>query len=247
MKIEDHFSAWPGTPTPMDIEWAKDGVDGRLYIVQARPETVASRQTRRYDRDLPPDRRRRGPGRPARPSARRSPAARARIVRGPDDLAAFRPGEVLVAEMTSPDWQTVMKKAAAIVTDRGGRTCHAAILARELGVPAVVGTGDATARLHDRRDGDGLVRRRRTSAGSEGRRSLRRSSARRSRRPAGRDRGHGQPGRPRSGLPHGRLPLRRRRPGADGVHHQPARRHPPDGAGRIRSVATPAAAPPSRG
>jgi pyruvate,water dikinase len=146
LKIEDHFSGLAGASTPMDIEWAKDGVDGRLYIVQARPETVASRksvdtiETYRLTGDSEALATGKAIG-------ERIASGRARIVRDQDDLAAFQPGEVLVAEMTSPDWEAVMKKAAAIVTDRGGRTCHAAILARELGVPAVVGTGDATARL----------------------------------------------------------------------------------------------------
>jgi len=146
LKIEDHFSRLNGAATPMDIEWAKDGLSGRLYIVQARPETVASRlaagtvETYRLT----------GHGEilaTGKAIGEKIASGPARVVRGQDDLAAFRPGEVLVAEMTSPDWEEVMKKAAAIVTDRGGRTCHAAILARELGVPAVVGTGDATVRL----------------------------------------------------------------------------------------------------
>jgi pyruvate,water dikinase len=130
----------------MDIEWAKDGVDGKLYIVQARPETVASR---------------RAPGgfetyalkasgavlATGRAVGEKIGSGEARVVADVRDLTAFRPGEVLVAEATSPDWEPVMKTAAAIVTRRGGRTCHAAIVARELGLPAVVGAEGATERL----------------------------------------------------------------------------------------------------
>ena len=146
IRIEEHYSAVSGHPEPMDIEWAKDGVDGKLYIVQARPETVASRKE---------------PGMLETYTLRAATTASvtgkavgekiacgvARVIRGVADLAAFRPGEVLVAAETRPDWEPVMKSAGAIVADHGGRTCHAAIVARELGVPAVVGAGDATVRL----------------------------------------------------------------------------------------------------
>jgi pyruvate,water dikinase len=138
IRIEDHYSARAGHPQPMDIEWAKDGEDGQLYIVQARPETVASQrklgsfESYRLTADGPVLVTGRAVG-------ERIAAGRVRIVATATELAAFRPGEVLVAETTSPDWEPVMKTAAAIVTNRGGRTCHAAIVARELGVPAVVG------------------------------------------------------------------------------------------------------------
>jgi pyruvate,water dikinase len=144
--IEDHYSKAAGRPTPMDIEWAKDGADGTLYIVQARPETVASRRplTRMQSYVLT------GKGETlvtGRAVGERIATGVARVVASPKDLDAFQPGEILVADTTTPDWQPVMKTAAAIVTNRGGRTCHAAIVARELGVPAVVGTGDATSVL----------------------------------------------------------------------------------------------------
>jgi pyruvate,water dikinase len=144
--IEDHYSAKAGQPTPMDIEWAKDGEDGTLYIVQARPETVASRRSAKTVERYAI----KGSGTvlvQGRAVGEKIATGVARVVASPNDLAAFRPGEILVAETTTPDWQPVMKTAAAIVTNRGGRTCHAAIVARELGVPAVVGTGDATAKL----------------------------------------------------------------------------------------------------
>ncbi|MFI4936097.1 MAG: phosphoenolpyruvate synthase [Caulobacterales bacterium] len=146
LKIEEHFSRRAGQPRPMDIEWGKDGPDGRLYILQARPETVSSRRA--------PDQietwRLTGEAAPlvcGKAVGEKIATGKARVIASDGDLSAFQPGEVLVAATTSPDWESVMKTAAAIVTDRGGRTCHAAILARELGVPAVVGAGDATKRL----------------------------------------------------------------------------------------------------
>ena len=143
MRIEEHYGARAGKPTPMDVEWAKDGVDGKLYIVQARPETVAARRspTRIEAFRLQG----RGPVlAEGRAVGSRIAIGTARVVAHADELASFRPGEVLVADTTMPDWGTVMKAAAAIVTNRGGRTCHAAIVARELGIPAVVGCGTAT-------------------------------------------------------------------------------------------------------
>jgi len=143
--IEDHYSRSAGQPMPMDIEWAKDAVDGRLYVVQARPETVASRRSAQIESF-----RLEGKGRvlvSGKAVGERIASGAARIIRGPKDLEAFQPGEVLVAQSTSPDWEPVLKRAAAVVTDRGGRTCHAAIVARELGLAAVVGTGEATSRL----------------------------------------------------------------------------------------------------
>ena len=144
--IEDHYSLKAGWPTPMDIEWAKDGKDDSLYIVQARPETVASRRPADSIQSFVL----KGSGpvlATGRAVGEKVATGIVRVIGSPDDLAAFRAGDVLVADSTTPDWQPVMKTAAAIVTNRGGRTCHAAIVAREMGVPAVVGTGDATSRL----------------------------------------------------------------------------------------------------
>ena len=140
--IEQHYGR------PMDIEWAKDGHTGKLYIVQARPETVKSRgkvtQIERYHLSG------RGPVLvEGRSIGHRIGAGKARVVRGIDQMNQFQAGDVLVADMTDPDWEPIMKRASAIVTNRGGRTCHAAIIARELGVPAVVGCGDATDRITD--------------------------------------------------------------------------------------------------
>ncbi|MGJ4943071.1 phosphoenolpyruvate synthase [Bradyrhizobium sp. HKCCYLS1011] len=141
--VENHYSQKAGRPTPMDIEWAKDGSDGALYIIQARPETVASRRTpealETYSLKQPGKAIATG-----RAVGEKIAAGKIRLIRSERDLRAFRPGEVLVATSTSPDWEPVMKTAAAIVTDHGGRTCHAAIIARELGVPAVVGTESFT-------------------------------------------------------------------------------------------------------
>ncbi len=140
--IEDHYGR------PMDIEWAKDGISGKLFIVQARPETVKSRakatQIERYALQQSGEVISEG-----RAIGQKIGAGVARVVRSLDDMARVQPGDVLVADMTDPDWEPVMKRAAAIVTNRGGRTCHAAIIARELGVPAVVGTGNALDTIED--------------------------------------------------------------------------------------------------
>jgi pyruvate,water dikinase len=153
IRIEEHYSAASGHPEPMDIEWAKDAEDGQLYIVQARPETVASRKQAGMLETYTL----RGEERPlvsGKAVGEKIAAGTVRVIHDARDLQAFRPGEVLVAEQTSPDWEPVMKTAGAIVTDHGGRTCHAAIVARELGVPAVVGAGNATATL---RTGDAVT------------------------------------------------------------------------------------------
>lgn len=143
LKIEDHYSARAGHPVPMDIEWAKDGIDGQLYMVQARPETVASRKTGTSLDEY----RLEAKGKvlaAGRAVGSKVAAGRARVIDDVRQLGQFQPGEVLVADTTTPDWGTVMKTAAAIVTNRGGRTAHAAIVAREVGLPAIVGCGNAT-------------------------------------------------------------------------------------------------------
>jgi len=153
MSIEEHYSAKAGERRPMDIEWAKDGVDGRLYIVQARPETVASRR----DRNVAEIYRVTQHGRiivEGRSVGAKIASGKARVIESASELSTFVPGEILVADTTSPDWGTVMKSAAAIVTNRGGRTCHAAIVARELGIPAIVGTDTATRLI---RTGDAIA------------------------------------------------------------------------------------------
>jgi len=135
--IEEHYGR------PMDMEWAKDGLDGLLYIVQSRPETVASQRQANVFESYVLD----GGGEliiEGRSVGEKIASGRARVIDSVAHLSEFQPGEVLVADSTTPDWEPVMKTAAAIITNRGGRTCHAAIIARELGVPAVVGTGDAT-------------------------------------------------------------------------------------------------------
>ena len=141
--IEDHYSRKAGRPTPMDVEWAKDGLDGRLYIVQARPETVASRKPL----GLVHEYRLAAQGEvvaSGRAVGEGIASGRARVITDVAQLSTFQAGEVLVADTTMPDWGTVMKIAAAVVTNRGGRTCHAAIVAREMGIPAVVGCDSAT-------------------------------------------------------------------------------------------------------
>ena len=141
--VEDHYSRLRGVPTPMDIEWAKDGKSGELFLVQARPETVHTQRDslvlERFRLEA------RGEvlvtGRAVGEKIGQGPA---RVIRSAADLQQLQQGEVLVTEMTDPDWEPVMKRAAAVVTDRGGRTCHAAIVSRELGIPAVVGTATGT-------------------------------------------------------------------------------------------------------
>ena len=146
--IEEHYSKAAGRPTPMDVEWAKDGMDGKLYIVQARPETVASRKT--AGSLLTFSLRQKGETIvTGHAIGEKIAAGRVRRVRSGKDLRKFRAGEVLVADTTAPDWESVMKQAAAIVTSRGGRTCHAAIVAREMGIPAVVGAAGALEKLKD--------------------------------------------------------------------------------------------------
>jgi pyruvate,water dikinase len=141
--VERHYSEKAGHPMPMDIEWAKDGIDGGLYLVQARPETVASQKetTKMRSYLVFPDSEPLVTGRAVGNSVAIGPV---RVVKSTEELSSFQPGEVLVADTTTPDWEPVMKTAAAIVTNRGGRTCHAAIVARELGIPAVVGAEGAT-------------------------------------------------------------------------------------------------------
>ncbi|MCC2957356.1 phosphoenolpyruvate synthase [Massilia sp. IC2-477] len=141
--IENHYGR------PMDIEWGKDGRDGKLYILQARPETVKSQQKasdaqQRFNL--------KGTGTvltSGRAIGQKIGAGPVRVIQDPSEMERVQPGDVLVADMTDPNWEPVMKRASAIVTNRGGRTCHAAIIARELGVPAVVGCGDATEALKD--------------------------------------------------------------------------------------------------
>ena len=141
--IEKHYAR------PMDIEWGKDGRDGRIYILQARPETVKSQESQS---DVQQKFKLKGSGNVlthGRAIGQKIGAGPVRVINDPSEMERVQPGDVLVADMTDPNWEPVMKRASAIVTNRGGRTCHAAIIARELGVPAVVGCGDATEVLKD--------------------------------------------------------------------------------------------------
>ncbi len=152
--IEEHYSKEAGHYQPMDIEWAKDGESGELFIVQARPETVQSQKIKanvskieRYSILTPKNQREiiiRG-----KAVGEKVGYGKVRVIDNMQRLRDFKDGEVLVADITDPDWEPAMKKASAIVTNRGGRTCHAAIVAREIGVPAIVGTGDGTKILKD--------------------------------------------------------------------------------------------------
>ncbi|HVZ72796.1 MAG TPA: phosphoenolpyruvate synthase [Polyangia bacterium] len=144
--IEEHYSARAGRPTPMDIEWAKDGRSGQLFIVQARPETVHSQRGSLVQEVFHVQGGATVLARGKSVGARVA-AGRARVIRSAQELATFQDGEILVAPSTDPDWEPALERAAAVVTEQGGRTCHAAIVSRELGLPCVVGTGDATTRI----------------------------------------------------------------------------------------------------
>lgn len=148
--IEDHYTQVRGTYTPMDMEWAKDGITGELFIVQARPETVQSQKAGNILKSYSISN--------AKETAPVLAIGRAvgemvgqgsaKVILDVNRINEFKPGEVLVTSRTDPDWEPIMKRASAIVTNRGGRTCHAAIIARELGIPAIVGCGDATDKIH---------------------------------------------------------------------------------------------------
>jgi pyruvate,water dikinase len=145
--IEDHYSARRGKETPMDIEWAKDGITGDLFIVQARPETVQSQKNNNVLRSY----RLNGQGQvltTGRAVGEMVGAGQARVILDAHRIAEFQDGEVLVTNKTDPDWEPIMKKSSAIITNQGGRTCHAAIIAREMGIPAIVGCGNATEVIH---------------------------------------------------------------------------------------------------
>jgi pyruvate, water dikinase len=147
IKIEQLYSKTAGKERPMDMEWAKDGLDGELYIVQARPETVTSQKQALLLEDYQIQ----GGGEviiTGHAVGGKISKGIAHVITSTAHLAEFRAGEVLVADTTSPDWEPIMKIAAAIVTNRGGRTCHAAIIARELGIPAVIGCDDATQKIN---------------------------------------------------------------------------------------------------
>jgi pyruvate, water dikinase len=146
--IEQHYSQIRGMPTPMDIEWAKDGITGELFIVQARPETVQSQRSTQVLKSSHflgkiPDH----PLVTGHAVGEAIGQGKARVILLAKNINQFQAGEVLITDRTDPDWEPIMKRASAIVTNKGGRTCHAAIIARELGIPAIVGCGDATTRL----------------------------------------------------------------------------------------------------
>lgn len=147
MKIEDFYSKKADMHRPMDIEWAKDGLTGQLFIVQARPETVVSQKQGNILKTYTLSDNRPEPVVVGRAVGGKVASGKARVIHSVEFLHEFQAGEVLISDMTTPDWEPVMKKAAALVTNRGGRTCHAAIIARELGIPAVVGTGQATEQI----------------------------------------------------------------------------------------------------
>jgi pyruvate, water dikinase len=150
--IEDHYSKLAGRSTPMDIEWAKDGQTGELFILQARPETVHASNRENYIETYRLTAEHGAPLVTGIAVGEKVSHGRVHVLADPDHLAEFKAGDVLVTSMTDPAWEPIMKRAAAIVTDRGGRTCHSAIISRELGLPCIVGTGNATQLLQSGMD-----------------------------------------------------------------------------------------------
>ncbi|MFN9545540.1 MAG: phosphoenolpyruvate synthase [Cyanobacteriota bacterium] len=147
--IERHYSQQRGTATPMDLEWAKDGLSGELFILQARPETVESRRGGAVLRSWHLLAEGGEPIVTGRAIGASVSSGLARVIQDPSEIERFRPGELLITRRTDPDWEPILKKARGVVTDQGGRTCHAAIIAREMGITAIVGTGEATQRIQD--------------------------------------------------------------------------------------------------
>ncbi|MEO6051381.1 MAG: phosphoenolpyruvate synthase [Pyrinomonadaceae bacterium] len=151
-KIEDHYSKLAGKPQPMDIEWAKDGITGELHILQARPETIHAQNTTNYIEKYKLVGIHGAPLVSGVAVGEKIGHGAAHVMLDSAKLNTFKEGEILVTSMTDPAWEPIMKRASAIVTDRGGRTCHSAIISRELGIPCIVGTGDATEKVKNGTD-----------------------------------------------------------------------------------------------
>ena len=147
--IEAHYSERRGLLTPMDIEWARDGESGELFILQARPETVQSRQEGAVLRSWLLQSEGREPILSGRAIGASASSGRARVIADPSEIQRFEPGDLLITRRTDPDWEPILRRCSGVVTDQGGRTCHAAIIAREMGITAIVGTGEATRRIAD--------------------------------------------------------------------------------------------------
>jgi pyruvate,water dikinase len=147
--VERHYSAKRGAQTPMDLEWAKDGISGELFILQARPETVQSQRGQAVLKTWRLDPHQVVPLACGSAIGTAASHGRARVIGDPSEIERFGQGDVLVTRRTDPDWEPILKKARGVITDQGGRTCHAAIIAREMGITAVVGTGDGTSRIRD--------------------------------------------------------------------------------------------------
>ena len=149
IQIERHYSEQRGVATPMDLEWAKDGLTGELFILQARPETVQSQRPRHLLRSWQLDAHQHQPLVSGQAIGSAVSHGRARVLASPSEIGQFERGDVLVTGRTDPDWEPILKRASGVVTDQGGRTCHAAILARELGITAIVGTLEGSQRIAD--------------------------------------------------------------------------------------------------
>ena len=224
--IEDYYGR------PMDIEWAKDGNDGRIYIVQARPETVRSRESQGILTRF----RLEGSSTvlvTGRSVGQRIGTGAVKVVHSARDMNRVEEGDVLVADMTDPDWEPVMQRAAAIVTNRGGRTCHAAIIARELGVPAVVGSGNATRRLEDGEEVTVSCAQGEIGRVYEGAVPFRTEVVQLDRMPEPPTKVMMNVGNPVPRLRVQPDSQPRRGAGQDGVHHQQRHRSPPEGVARL--------------
>ena len=222
MAIEKHYGC------PMDIEWGKDGLDGKLYILQARPETVKSNAAAAARKNTICNSAATCWSKAA-PSARRSAAGRCASSRSTAEMDKVQAGDVLVTDMTDPNWEPVMKKASAIVTNRGGRTCHAAIIARELGIPAIVGCGHATTCLQEGEIGHRFLRRRRHRFCVSRQAAVRSRRAERRRIAAHSGQADAQRGQPHAGVRVRATAIRRGRSGTSRIHHQQPDRHPSQG------------------
>jgi pyruvate,water dikinase len=230
MIIEDHYGR------PMDIEWGKDGIDGKLYILQARPETVQSQaaagkvekfKLKQFSKVIAS----------GRAIGQKIGIGPVRIVKDPKEMDQVKPGDVLVADMTDPNWEPVMKRASAIVTNRGGRTCHAAIIARELGIPAIVGCGDATETLTEGEEVTVSCTEGDTGHVYRGRLDFEITSRDIYRHAGDSAQGHDERRQPGTGLRFRPTAERRRRSGPRRIHHQQRDRHSPESHSRRRSPA----------
>ena len=238
-KIEDHYSMLAGKHQPMDIEWAKDGVTGELFILQARPETVQSQKTGTFIENYKLDSNHGAPLVTGVAVGEKIGHGNVHVILDPNKINHFKAGDILVTSMTDPAWEPIMKRASAIVTDRGGRTCHSAIISRELGLPCIVGSGNATEIL--KTDTDVTVS---CAEGEQGNIyygtipfEIERHEITDTERPTNTD--NDERRRSRSRIFRRATAERRRWSGAARIYHQQSHRHSPDGTRQLPESAKP--------